>query len=140
MLMYSLKTFLGAWIRQLLSGDDITVYGEGRDVRDMLYVEDAVDAMLLAALHPGADGQVYNLGGNEPIALLELAKLMIELNGSGRYRLVPFPADRKKIDIGPFISDLSKIRSELGWQPITSLRTGLNAALEYYRKYGEHYW
>ncbi len=136
----NLKTFLGLWIRQLLSGEDITVYGDGSPVRDLLYVDDAVDALLLASLHSGSDGQVYNLGGDEPIRLLDLAKLMVELNGSGRHRLAPFPADRKKIDIGSYVSDLTKIRSELGWQPITPLREGLIETLDYYRRYREHYW
>jgi UDP-glucose 4-epimerase len=135
-----LKTFLGLWIRQLLSGEEITVYGNGGAVRDLLYVEDAVDAMLLAGLHSGSDGQVYNLGGDETIRLLDLAKLMIELNGGGRYRLTPYPAERKRIDIGSFASDTTKIRSELGWQPITPLREGLGKTLGFYRRYREHYW
>jgi UDP-glucose 4-epimerase len=135
-----LKTFLGLWIRQLLDDEEITVYGDGSAVRDLLYVEDAVDALLLACLHSGSDGQVYNLGGGEPVRLLDLAKRMIERNGGGRYRLIPCPPERKKIDIGSYVTDITKIRSELGWRPITPLRQGLDETLEYYRRNREHYW
>jgi UDP-glucose 4-epimerase len=135
-----LKTFLGLWIRQLLDGEEISVYGDGSTVRDLLYVDDAVDALLLAGLHSGSDGQVYNLGGAEPIRLLDLAKLLVELNGGGRYRMEPFPAERRKIVIGSYIADTAKIRSELGWRPITPLRQGLAGTLEYYRRNRERYW
>ncbi|MGB7536899.1 MAG: NAD-dependent epimerase/dehydratase family protein [Anaerolineales bacterium] len=135
-----LKNFFGLWIRQLLQGEEITVYGDGSQLRDLLFVEDAVDALLLAALHPGADGQIFNLGGAEPLSLLELAKRMIEIHGGGSFRRIPFPAGRKKIDIGSYVSDISKIRMELGWEPITPFRDGLRATLEYYRRHGEHYW
>jgi len=136
----SLKTFIGLWVRQLLDGEEITVYGDGSPVRDLLYVDDAVDALLLSSLNPGSDGQVYNLGGDEPIRLLDLAKLMIEIHGSGRYNKIPFPADRKKIDIGSYYSDLTKIRLELVWQPLTRLRNGLTTTLDYYRRYRDRYW
>ena len=135
-----LKNFFGLWIRQLLHGEEITVYGDGRQVRDLLYVEDAVDALLLAALTPGDEGQTFNLGGAEAVSLLDLAKRMIEINGGGSFRLVPFPAGRKKIDIGSFVSDISKIRMDLGWEPITPLADGLRTTLDYYRRHGEHYW
>jgi UDP-glucose 4-epimerase len=136
----SLKSFIGLWVRQLLDGEEITVYGDGSPIRDLLYVEDAVDALLLAALHTGSDGQIYNLGGDEPICLLELAKLMIEINGGGRFNKIPFPAERKKIDIGSYVSDLGKIRSELGWRPLTRMRDGLAKTLEYYRLHRDRYW
>jgi UDP-glucose 4-epimerase len=136
----NLKTFIGLWIRQVLSGEDISVYGDGRTVRDLLFVDDAVDALLLAALHAGTDGQVYNLGGGDPVTLLDLAKVLIQINGGGRYRLIPVPPDRKRIEIGSYIADSAKIRSELGWQPITPLESGLRVTLEYYRRNRDRYW
>jgi UDP-glucose 4-epimerase len=136
----ALKNFLGLWIRQLLHGEEITVYGDGSPVRDPLYVEDAVDALLLAALTAGDEGQTFNLGGAEAVSLMDLAKRLIEINGGGSFRLVPFPAGRKKIDIGSFVTDISKIRMELGWEPITPLGDGLRTTLEYYRLHGAHYW
>jgi UDP-glucose 4-epimerase len=134
------KTFLGWWIRQLLADEDITVFGDGRQVRDLLYVEDAVDALLLAASHPLAEAQIYNLGGSEPIGLADLARKMIAINRSGRFRFVPFPADLEPIDVGDAFSDFTKIRNQLGWQPATLLDEGLAKTLDFYRREKERYW
>jgi UDP-glucose 4-epimerase len=133
------KTFVGWWIRQLLDGEAITIYGDGRQVRDLLYVDDAVHALLLAALCPGPGGRIFNVGGNEPVRLVELAQLMIDLNGGGRYQTVPFPPERKRIEIGDYYTDSTKIRRELGWQPTIRLRDGLARTLDFYRKNREHY-
>jgi UDP-glucose 4-epimerase len=132
-------SFIGLWFRQLVDGEQLAIFGDGTQLRDFNDVEDVVDALLLSASNPCIDGQIYNLGG-EPISLLDLAKLMIEVNGSGSYRLVEFPAERKRIDIGDYYGDYTKIHTELGWQPQISLREGIARTLAYYRKYKEHYW
>jgi UDP-glucose 4-epimerase len=126
------QTFLGWWIRQLLEGQTLQIYGDGRQLRDFNYVDDAVEALLLAATREEANGQIYNLGGDDPISLLDLAELMIAIQGRGRYEIIPFPPDRKQIDIGDYYGDYRKIRSELGWQPRTTLREGLTRTLAYF--------
>ena len=133
------QTFLGIWIRQILEGKPITVYGDGMQLRDFNYVDDVVDAMLMAALDPAAAGQVYNLGGAERIGLLALAELLVELNGEGSAALVPFPPERKAIDIGDYYGKFDKISGELGWQPGVDLRAGLARTLAYYKTNLEHY-
>jgi len=134
------QTFLGVWIRQLIEGKPIQVFGDGRQRRDFNFVDDVVDALLLAAAKPESEGEVFNLGHHEQISLEELAALLIELNGGGKYELVPFPADRKAIDIGDYYGDFSKIRDRLGWRPEVLLRDGLRQTLEYYRKHQAQYW
>ena len=134
------QTFIGWWLRQIVEGQELQIFGDGRQIRDFNYVCDVVEALLLAAANPTADGQVYNLGGDEPINLLDLAELLIEINGSGSYRIVPFPADRKRIDIGDYHSDYTKIRTQLGWRPTVPLREGLEGTVAFYRRYREHYW
>jgi UDP-glucose 4-epimerase len=136
----NLKTFVGWWVRQLLNGEEITVYGDGQQLRDLLYVDDAVHALMFAALSPGPGGRIYNVGGDEPIRLVELAQLMIELNGSGQYQTIAFPPERKRIEIGDYRTDSTKIRRELGWQPAVRLREGLVRTLDFYRKNREWYW
>lgn len=126
------QTFLGWWIRQLLEGQTLQIFGDGRQLRDFNYVEDTVEALLLAATHESANGQIYNLGGDDPISLLQLAQMMIEILGYGRYEVIPFPADRKSIDIGDYYGDYGKIRGSLGWRPQTPLRDGLTQTLAYY--------
>lgn len=132
------QTFVGVWIRRLLEGQPIEVWG-GAQRRDFTYVDDCVEALLLAAARPEARGKVFNLGGNEVVTLAELAKLLIELNGSGESVQKEFPADRKRIDIGDYYSDDSLIRTTLGWQPRVSLRDGLARTLEFFRTNLDHY-
>jgi len=134
------QTFLGWWLRQLIEGQELQIFGDGRQVRDFNYVTDVVEAMLLAAANDDANGQAFNLGGDEPINLLNLAELLIELNGGGSYRLVPFPPERKLIDIGDYYADYRRIQGKLGWRPQVPLREGLARTLAYYREYREHYW
>jgi UDP-glucose 4-epimerase len=134
------QTFLGWWFRQILNGDELTVYGDGTQRRDFNFVDDAVGAFLLAAVEEAAVGQVYNLGSREVVDLRGLADILVDVNGSGSFRLVPFPEDRRAIDIGDYFADFSKIESELGWAPRTGLREGIRATLEYYREHGAEYW
>jgi dTDP-glucose 4,6-dehydratase/UDP-glucose 4-epimerase len=134
------QTFLGIWIRSLLEGTPIKVFGDGRQLRDFNFVEDAVDAFLSAALDPKAEGQVFNLGGSEPVDLKSLAEMLIGLHGSGRYEIIPFPPERKAIDIGDYYSDYGKIKRELGWEPKVGLAEGLGKSLAYFRRHREHYW
>jgi UDP-glucose 4-epimerase len=135
------QTFLGYWLRLIVSGAGLEVYGDGLQRRDLNYVDDAVAAFLLAATRDEAAGQVYNLGDPNPLNLAELAELLIELNGSGSWQLIPFPPDRKAIDIGDFWADYGRIQSDLGWSPAVALRDGLGRTLDYYRDHGaSHYW
>jgi UDP-glucose 4-epimerase len=133
------QTFIGWWIRQLLEGQTLHIFGDGLQVRDFNYVDDVIESMLMVAAHDVADGQIYNLGGDEPINLINLARLMIEVNGGGDFTLQPFPDDRKRIDIGDFYGDYRKIRSKLGWRPIVGLREGLTRTMDYFRANLEHY-
>jgi UDP-glucose 4-epimerase len=134
------QTFLGIWVRQLIEGRPIQVFGDGLQLRDFNYVDDAVDALLRAAVDDRAVGRVYNLGGAEVVSLKDLAATMSRLVPTGRYDIVPFPPERKAIDIGDYYSDFSLIRSELGWQPQVGLGEGLRRTIEYYQAHGHHYW
>jgi nucleoside-diphosphate-sugar epimerase len=132
------QTFLGLWVRQLLEGNPISVWG-GKQLRDFTDIEDAVDAFLIVAANPMTNGQVYNLGGRDVIDLAAVATLMIEANGSGTFELREFPAERRAIDIGDFYSDYSKIRNHLGWEPKRRLRQTIEATLDYFRASLPHY-
>lgn len=134
------QTFLGVWLRLVLTGGEIEVFGDGSQRRDFTYVDDAVHAFLLAGARAEAEGQVYNLGDRNHVSLLELAELLVELSGSGSLRTIPFPADRKAIDIGDFYANFDKIERELGWSPRVELGEGLERTLAYYREHGRHYW
>ena len=128
------QTFLGIWIRLLLENKPFEVWG-GEQLRDFTYVDDAVDALLMAATKEEANGRVYNLGGCEVISLQELAELLIKVNGSGEFQVRNFPDDRKRIDIGDYYADDKLILSELGWSPKVDLKEGLTRSLNYYRQH-----
>ncbi len=134
------QTFLGIWVKQLIDGQPIQVWGDGAQIRDFTYVDDCVDALLLAGASPSADGQIFNLGSHETINLRDLAALLVEINGSGHYDVVPFPADRKPIDIGDYYADYRFIQGRLGWRPKVALRDGLERILAFYRAEKEYYW
>jgi nucleoside-diphosphate-sugar epimerase len=139
LIKHNRQGFIGWFIRQIMQGEQIKIYGDGKQVRDLNYVDDVVDAILLAATKDVADGQIFNLGGTEAISLENLVEQMIRLKGSGSYTLIPFPAERKRIDIGDFYGDFSKITAALGWRPKTSLEQGLKRTLEFYSQNLEHY-
>ncbi len=134
------QTFLGIWIKRLLCGEPLLIFGDGKQIRDFNYVDDVVEALLLAAVMPEACGQVYNLGAEPPLSLGALAELLVEVHGSGSFERIAFPEGRKKIDIGDYYADCSKARRGLGWLPKVSLREGLARTLAYYREHGQHYW
>jgi dTDP-glucose 4,6-dehydratase/UDP-glucose 4-epimerase len=134
------QTFLGIWIRQLLEGRPIRVFGDGTQLRDFNHVDDCVDALLLAAIDDTAVGKVYNLGSEEVVSLKNLAQLMTKLRPGGCFELVPFPTDRKVIDIGDYYSDFSRIRDELGWRPKVGLCNGLQWTIDYFDLNRRHYW
>jgi UDP-glucose 4-epimerase len=132
------QTFLGLWVRQLLEGKPISVWG-GKQLRDFTDVEDAVDAFLMAAASPATNGQVYNLGGREVIDLGAVAKLMVEVIGAGSFEIREFPSDRRAIDVGDYYADFSKIRNELDWNPKHSLRETIESTLSYFKASLSHY-
>jgi UDP-glucose 4-epimerase len=140
LIKHNRQGFIGWFIRQAVRGEEIQLFGDGQQKRDFDYVDDVVDALLRAGAMEAADGEVFNLGGEAPVALIDLAKMLVEIAGrGGSYRLVPFPPDRKKIDIGDFYADTTKIRTTLGWQPRVPLRDGLARTIDYYREHAGHY-
>jgi len=134
------QTFLGIWIRRLIEGKPIQIFGDGKQRRDFNFVTDVVEALLRAAARREAAGQLFIIGHHEQISLRELASMLVEINGSGNYELVPFPDDRKAIDIGDYYADFGKIDEALGWSPQVTLENGLKQTLEFYRANQGHYW
>lgn len=132
------QTFVGVWIRDVLEDRPFEVW-DGRQLRDFTYVDDAVDAFLLAAASEKARGKVFNLGSESVVSLRELADLLVEVSGGARYTLRSFPEDRKRIDIGDYYADYSRIRSELGWEPRVPLKEALAQTLAFYREHLDHY-
>jgi UDP-glucose 4-epimerase len=134
LLQHDRQGFIGWFIRRAIEGEEIELFGEGKQLRDLNYVDDVVDALLLACASESAEGEIFNLGADEPITLADLAAELIALTGCSRLRSVPFPLERQLISIGNVYSSYGKIEAALGWRPRTSLHTGLARTIEFYQK------
>jgi UDP-glucose 4-epimerase len=133
LIKHNRQGFIGWFIRLALEGSEIQIFGDGSQVRDFVYVDDAADAFLRAGASDAVNGKVFNVGGSEPTSHSELVGLLIAVAGKGHARYVPWPPEKKVIDIGSFYADSSRFRAAVGWQPRVSLRAGLTKSIEYYR-------
>lgn len=128
------------FIRLALDNQTVKVFGDRPILRDFLYVGDTVEAILMCAASDNAYGQIYNVGHDNPSSFAELAKIIISAAGSGQWEFAPFTPERAAQEPGDFYSDINKIRKEVGWEPRTSLKSGIKKTVEYYRKFKRHYW
>jgi UDP-glucose 4-epimerase len=139
LLRHNRQGFIAWFIRLVVEDKEIQVFGDGSQVRDFVYVDDAVQAFLLAGATDACDGEAFNVGGNEPIAHRDLVRLLVDIAGTGRYRFVEWPPEKKVIDIGSFYADSSRFNAACGWMPAVSLRDGLARTVAYYREHlGEY--
>jgi UDP-glucose 4-epimerase len=139
LLKHNRQGFIAWFIRLAIEGREIQIYGDGRQIRDFVFVDDAVDAFLRAGADDASNGQVFNVGGFEPISHRDLVHLLIASAGSGSYRFVDWPTEKKAIDIGDFYADWSLISDTLGWRPHTTLADGLRATIAFYREHFTEY-
>lgn len=131
---------LNWFIKLALDGATIKVYGEGNQLRDYNYVDDVIEAFLLAGAADGAYGQAFNLGSGSPVKFIELVEKVIKAAGNGKYEKVPWPKERADIEVGDYIADYGKFQKLTGWTPKVFLDEGLKSTVEYYKKYKENYW
>jgi nucleoside-diphosphate-sugar epimerase len=130
---------LNWFIKQVMDGEKIKIYGSGRQIRDTSYVDDVVDSLVLAMMNKETAGEVYNIGG-EPLSLIDFVEKLIKIYGSGTYELVKYPDESKDIEIGDYIADFSKFTKLSGWKPIINLEEGLRKTLSYYNQNKSKYW
>jgi UDP-glucose 4-epimerase len=128
------------FVRLALDGETIRVFGDGKILRDFLYIDDCVEGLLLAATSEAARGEVINLGVEQPTSFLELVETLLRVAGCGRWEFAPFSPERKAQEPGDFYSDVRKAARLLGWRPTTPLEEGLRRTVAYYRRYRDHYW
>lgn len=132
--------FTGWFVKQAIDGEEIQLFGSGQQLRGFTYVDDAVEALLIACSNDKIKGDVFNLGGQKPFTLEEFVQLLLKITGSGSHRIVPFPDDKKAIDIGSVYSSWAKFNFATGWAPKVSLEEGLKRTVEYYKRHRSHYW
>ncbi|MQA31494.1 MAG: NAD-dependent epimerase/dehydratase family protein [Luteitalea sp.] len=139
LIRHNRQGFIGWFLRQAVEDGTIEIYGDGSQLRDFVYVDDAADAFLRAGEDEACNGEVFNIGGDEPISHRDLTTLLVEVAGAGRVRYIDWPADRKAIDVGDFYADSSKFRRLTGWAPSVTLREGLSRTVSYYRRHFDRY-
>jgi len=139
LIKHNRQGFIGWFIRLAIEGREIPVFGDGSQLRDFVYVDDAADAFLRAGASDECDGEVFNVGGDEPISHRDLVKLLVDVAGAGSVRFVEWPPDKKRIDIGSFYSDSRRFRTTTGWAPRVALREGLTRTIAFYREHLPHY-
>jgi UDP-glucose 4-epimerase len=139
LIKHNRQGFIGWFIRLAIEDKEIEIFGDGSQMRDFVYVDDAADAFLRAGACDACDGEAFNVGGLEPITHRDLVAMLLETAGSGRAKLVKWPADKKRIDIGSFYSDSSKFQRTVGWTPRVDLREGLKRTIAFYREHWTHY-
>jgi UDP-glucose 4-epimerase len=139
LMRHNRQGFIGWFIRLAIEDQEIQIFGDGSQMRDFVYVDDAADAFLRAGASDACNGEVFNVGGTEPISHLDLVAMLIEVAGKGHYRLAQWPAEKKAIDIGSFYADSTKFRNTVGWQPQVGLREGLARTVAYYREHLPRY-
>ena len=131
--------FIGWFIRLAIEQKTIQIFGDGSQLRDFVYVDDAADAFLRAGASDACNGEAFNVGGDLPISHRELTTLLLDVAGAGRVEYVEWPAEKKAIDIGSFYADSSKFTRTTGWKPTVALREGLGRTLDFYRKHWDQY-
>jgi UDP-glucose 4-epimerase len=139
LIKHNRQGFIGWFIRLALEDREIQIYGDGSQMRDFVYVDDAAEAFLRAGASEACNGAVFNVGGSEPISHRDLVTLLLEVAGAGRVRYIDWPAEKKAIDIGSFYADSSRFRGTTDWTPTVSLREGLARTLAYYREHHARY-
>jgi UDP-glucose 4-epimerase len=137
---HSKQGFTGWFVKQALDGEEIQLFGHGQQLRGFTYVDDAVEAFLIACGNGNAKGEFFNIGGQKPFALEEFVQLLLKITGTGSYRIVPFPEEKKAIDIGSVYSSWAKFNFATGWSPKIGLEEGLTRTVQYYRQHRAHYW
>lgn len=129
------------WFIRLAIGDqEIKVFGDGKQVRDYVYVDDIVQAFLAVASRNDVNGETFNVGSGKGVPLIDIVKRVVRYSGKGKIVYVPWPAKNKKIDVGDFIANVDKIKSKVGWQATISLDQGLQETIDFYERYQSHYW
>jgi UDP-glucose 4-epimerase len=131
--------FIGWFIRLAIEGRPIQIYGDGSQLRDFVFVDDVADAFLRAGASDACNGEVFNVGGDEPLSHRDLASMLVDITGTGRVEYVDWPADKKAIDIGSFYADSTKFKRVIGWAPAVRLRTGLERTIAYFRQHLDKY-
>ena len=139
LIKHNRQGFIAWFIRQAIENQTISIFGDGSQLRDFVYVDDAADAFLRAGANDACNGEVFNVGGDQPFDHRTLTTMLVDVAGTGRIQYVDWPAEKKAIDIGSFYADSSKFKTMTGWSPTVTMRDGLARTVAFYREHFSRY-
>jgi UDP-glucose 4-epimerase len=139
LIKHNRQGFIGWFIRLAIEDGRIQIFGDGSQLRDFVYVDDAADAFLRAGATDSCNGEVFNVGGDQPLSHRELTTLLVDVAGSGRVEYAAWPAEQKAIDIGSFYADSTRFKKATGWTPTVPMREGLARTVAFYREHFDRY-
>jgi UDP-glucose 4-epimerase len=128
------------FIRLALDNETINIFGDGRQIRDYIYIDDLVEGLVLATISPTSDGKIYNLGSGQPTRFSDMAQQVVQSAGQGSIENIPWPETYDHFETGDFYADISRIQADTGWKPTLDLASGIQKTIEYYREFRHHYW
>mgnify|MGYP005835382363 CR=1 FL=1 len=128
------------FIRKALDNEEIPVFGDGRILRDFLYVDDLVSCMVKTAATDEAYGKVFNVGTGIPVSFIDLAREIVRIAGAGKVAYKDFTQERKEVEPGDYYADISRLKKVVKWTPKVSLSEGIKKTIDFYRKHKKEYW
>lgn len=137
---HSFYSIVNWFIRQAMEGKDITVFGDGKQVRDYIFVDDLADAMIAAAYSSNTDGEIYNLGSGNPTMFIDMVNTIIDTVGSGQLVQKEWPKEWENVETGGFYANIDKLKKAIDWEPKISIKEGIKQTVDYYKKHRKHYW
>lgn len=136
---HSKYSIVGWFVRQAMEGKAITVFGDGKQERDYMYVDDIIDAFIELTMH-GVAGEVYNIGTQERVTFGDMVDAVLAEVGSGSKENIPWPENYEKNETGNYVADTSKIEQITSWKPSVALTEGIGRMVTYYKQHKAHYW
>ena len=137
---HSKYSMVNWFIKQAMEGKAITIFGDGEQVRDYMFVDDLADAFIFAAINQGCYGETYNVGSGVGTEFRDMVKTIIDVVGSGEIKNIPWPENYINVETGDYVTDIRKICSAINWKPKIDIETGVRLTYEYYKKHKLYYW
>ncbi len=136
---HSKYSIVNWFVRQALEDKIITIFGNGSQIRDYLYIEDLADLFVKAGIDSQNSGEVFNAGSGMGISFKEMAETIVSVTGSGNIVHVPWPNDYINIETGDFVADITKVSEAFLWKPEVNFRQGIELTCEHFKKYKGYY-
>jgi UDP-glucose 4-epimerase len=132
-------SIVGWFVRQAMEDKTITIFGDGSQERDYLYIDDIVSAFIELTVK-GESGEVYNIGTHERVRFVDMVDAVLAEVGKGKKEHVPWPPKYEKNETGNYIADTSKVKSITSWQAQVPLKEGIARMVAYYKQHHQYYW